>query len=129
MIQKPRTAIKPPFEKKKTSFNEVLRIFNSQKDGGFKSFDEFLNAKHFTGKYKVGDLVVLEHNENTENYGWKHEVVYKVIGLDNGHYRLVHMSPPVAISCILNHDILKTRIGTSCSLTVDFLEHNSRKLF
>ena len=72
------------FEKNKISFAESMEIFNEQKNkkGGTKSFDKFLASEHFEHKFKVGDLIVLLLNKNTRSCGWKHNIVFEVIGID-----------------------------------------------
>ena len=72
------------FEKNHISFAKAMEIFNEQKSkkGGTKSFDKFLASKRIELKFKTGDLIVLQLNEETRADNWKHNVVFGVIDID-----------------------------------------------
>ena len=83
------------FEKNKISFAKAMEIFNKQKDKGIKSFDKFLASEHVEPKFKVGDLIVLQLNEETRDDNWKHNVVFEVIDIDyvKNYYMVKCLTP------------------------------------
>ena len=83
------------FEKNKISFAEAMEIFNKQKDKGIKSFDEFLAFEHVAHKFKVGDIIVLQLNEETRDDNWKHNVVFEIIDIDcvENYYMVKCLTP------------------------------------
>lgn len=68
------------FEKNNVSFAEAMKEFNGQKT--IKSFDEFLKIEHIEHKFKIGDIVVLQLNDETLGFGWRNNVVFEIIGTD-----------------------------------------------
>ena len=83
------------FEKNKISFAKAMEIFNKQKDKGIKSFDKFLASDHVEHKFKVGDIIVLQLNEETRADNWKHNVVFEVIDIDcvENYYMVKCLTP------------------------------------
>ena len=83
------------FEKNKISFAEAMEIFNKQKDKGIKSFDKFLASDYVEHKFKVGDIIVLQLNEETRADNWKHNVVFGVIDIDyvENYYMVKCLTP------------------------------------
>ena len=79
------------FEKNGISFAEAMKLFNKQKK--FKSFDKFLASEHVEYKFKVGDLIVLQLNEETRSMGWRHNVVFKVVGYICDNYHVEYITP------------------------------------
>lgn len=89
------------FEKNKISFANAMKIFNKQKK--FKSFDKFLVSGHAEPKFKTGDLIGFQLNEETINCGWMHNVVFEDFGYvvfevvgytsGNGSYHIKQLTP------------------------------------
>lgn len=100
------------FEKRGISFAKAMEIFNAQKSNGIKSFDEFLASKHVEPKFKMGDIVVMQLNEETRLMGWKHNVVLEITGV--GFYYVARRLTPDEIG----------GIGFSHWFLIDFIDRN-----
>lgn len=81
------------FEKNNVSFAKALKAFNEQKK--FTSFDKFLNSEYSESKFKVGDLIVLQLNEDTQFNGWMNNIVFEIIGIDEveDEYEVKFLTP------------------------------------
>ena len=81
------------FENNKISFADAMKLFNKQTE--FKSFDKFLASEHIELKFKVGDLVVLQLNEETRRKQWDHNVVFAITGIDTLEdiYKVKYLTP------------------------------------
>lgn len=101
------------FEKNGISFAEAMKLFNEQTR--FKSFDKFLAAEHAENKFKVGDLIVLQLNEETRKYDWKHNVVFEVLYYkpENGYYHVKQLTPSKS-----------HKIGYVREMNCDFIDRN-----
>lgn len=104
------------FEKNQISFAEVMKEFNGQKTN--KSFDVFLKSEYHEHKFKIGDIVVLQLNDETKKYGWRHNIVFEILGIiaeDKKYWYNVKYLTPHGYA-----------IGDCTDLPVDFIDKNCK---
>ena len=78
------------FEKNNISFSQSMKFFIESK---INSFDKFLKCEHSEHKFKCGDIVVLQLNDNVRSLKWNNNVVFMIIKCKKEYYCVKYLTP------------------------------------